>query len=90
MSNTAATQDGRASQRARTERKSLDRTVSLLIQRLPETSRIAIERIVDRGYLEFYGAPIRDYIPIMVERDGRDDLRADQATGPNRPTVYAN
>jgi hypothetical protein len=90
MSNTAAAQDGRASQRARTERKSLDRIVASLMEKFPKTSRIAIERIVDRRYLEFYGAPIRDYIAIMVERGAREDLRADAATGRIRPAVHAS
>lgn len=90
MSNTAATQDGRANHRARTERESLDRIVTSLMERFPRTSRVVIERIVDRRYLEFYGAPIRDYIPILVEREAREDLHADPAKGRIRPTVYAS
>jgi hypothetical protein len=76
MSNIAAMEDGRANQRARAERKSLDRIVASMMERFPRTSRSAIQRIVDRRYLEFSGAPIRDYIPIMVEREAREDLRA--------------
>jgi hypothetical protein len=76
MSKTVAIAEGRTNERARTELKSLERIVASLIERFPGTSRCAIERAVDRRYLEFYGAPIRDYIPIMVEREARADLRA--------------
>jgi len=51
---------------------------------------MARERIVDRRYLECYGAPIRDYIPAMVEREAREDLRAEQARGSSHATVHAS
>jgi hypothetical protein len=80
MSVSAAVQDARTNQRARDEHKSLDRIVASLEMRFPLTSRVTIERVVDRRYREFSGAPIRDYIPIMVEREAREDLRAQPVT----------
>ena len=49
-----------------------------------------IERAVDRRYLEFYGAPIREYIPIMVEREATDDLRAQLGTLPLRKRMFTS
>jgi hypothetical protein len=78
---TTATEE-RTNSLAREERRSLDRVILSLSQRFPKAARSVIERAVDRRYLEFYGAPIREYIPIMVEREATDDLRTQLATMP--------
>jgi hypothetical protein len=87
MSEPTAAADARTNQCARDERKSLDRVVAALTQRFPRASRLTIERIVDRRYLEFYAAPIREYIPVMVEREAREDLRAALGVVQSRRTV---
>jgi hypothetical protein len=74
-----------ASDLARGERKSLDRVVESLQERFPQAPLVSIERAVDRRYLEFYSAPIRDYIPLMVEREAKEDLRAQLGVAPGRP-----
>jgi hypothetical protein len=72
----------RMNQRAPDEQKALSRVVLSLEHRFPRASSSAVERAVDKRYLEFYGAPIRTYIPLLVERVARDDLRAELASVP--------
>ena len=80
-------QISRTNRLAREERRSLDRIVISLSERFPAAAQSVIERTVDRRYLEFYGASIREYIPIMVEREATDDLRAQLGTLPLRKIV---
>jgi hypothetical protein len=61
------------------ETKSIDTVIAALELRFPEVSRPKIEQVVERGYHRFDGAPIRDYIPVLVQRDARAQLR--QLTG---------
>jgi hypothetical protein len=60
---------------ARAERRALDQVVASLSERFPQVTLAVIERIVDHRYLQFYGAPLREYIPILVEREASADLR---------------
>jgi len=79
-------------QRARAERAALDRVVVSLAAEFPGVAMPVVERIVDRHYLEFYGAPVRAYVPVMVERGARSDLRARLGVRPQHwvPTVFAS
>ena len=46
-----------------------------LRERFPGVSRETIDEVVS-GYLrEYDGKPIRDFVPILVERQARDHLR---------------
>ena len=83
-------QISRTNRLARDERTSLDRIVVSLSERFPEAAQSMIERAVDRRYLEFYGAPIREYIPIMVEREATDDLRAQLGALPLRKRMVTS
>jgi len=40
----------------------------------------AVEYAVDQALARFAGAPIRDYVPLLVERFARESLRRDRAT----------
>jgi hypothetical protein len=62
----------------------MSRLIDSLQSRFPLTSHSTIETLVNRRYLEFSGARIRAYIPIMVEREVRSDLRG-QAAAPSSP-----
>jgi hypothetical protein len=77
-------------QLAREERHSLDRVIVSLSERFPRAARSIIERTVDRRYLEFHGAPIREYIPIMVEREATADLRAQLGAPPLQKSVHSS
>lgn len=86
----SATTEVRTNQLARDERRSLDRVIVSLSERFPRAAHSVIERTVDRRYLEFYGAPIREYIPIMVEREAAADLRTQLGTVPLHKRVLTS
>jgi hypothetical protein len=56
------------------ESKSINTVIASLEAQFPKLSRPAIEEIVDARYHQFDGAPVRDYIPVLVERGARDQL----------------
>jgi hypothetical protein len=56
------------------ERKSLQRVLEDLRERFPHVSPALIEETVRDAYLEFAGAPVRDYIPVMVERVAKNRI----------------
>jgi hypothetical protein len=56
------------------EAKSIDRVVVELRQRFPGVPTLVIERLVAERYRKFEGAPVRDYIPVMVKRSASESL----------------
>jgi predicted metalloprotease with PDZ domain len=59
-----------------TEQKSLVNVMFDLHARFPQTDQSIIEKTVHDAYLEFAGAPVRDYIPVMVERVAKNRIAA--------------
>jgi hypothetical protein len=66
--------------RARTRQGAEARVVALVSARLrkrfPDVSHEVIVRVVAGYHRQFDGRPIRDFVPILVERQARDLLRA--------------
>ena len=56
------------------EAKSIGRVVAELGQRFPGVPTSVVERLVADQYRQFEGAPIRDYIPVMVKRSAKEYL----------------
>jgi hypothetical protein len=56
------------------EAVSIDRVVTELRERFPGVPRPVVERLVADRYRQFDGAPVRDYIPVMVRRSARESL----------------
>ncbi|HEY3717689.1 MAG TPA: hypothetical protein VGL39_24445 [Jatrophihabitantaceae bacterium] len=52
------------------------RVVARLRQQFPELPADAVEQAVYGRYDQFDGAPIRDFLPILVERSAHQDLSA--------------
>ena len=56
------------------------KAVSMIVQRLqesfPQVPADQVQHLVHRSYEEFTGRPIRDFVPVLVERMARNDLRA--------------
>ena len=52
--------------------------IALVVERLqarfPQTPRDVIARAVSEAHREFDDQPIRDYVPLLVERQVRDQL----------------
>jgi hypothetical protein len=56
------------------EAKSIDRVVIELGERFPGVPKPVVERLVAERYRQFEGAPVRDYIPVMVKRSAKESL----------------
>jgi len=57
------------------EAETLERIVARLCLQFPELSADHIYRAVYGRYDDFEDSPIRDFVPILVERGARDDLK---------------
>jgi hypothetical protein len=57
------------------ESKSLDRVVADLESRFPGVARHTIEQVVEGEYHQFDGAPVRDYIPVLVAHSAKNSLK---------------
>ena len=69
----------RAESASEAERQALSRMMARLEQQFPELSTEEIERAVHGEYAKFDHAPIRDFVPIFVERRSRKNLRSYRA-----------
>ena len=49
-----------------------------LADRFPEVDRDRIDELVEQRHQEFDGAPVRDFVPVLVEHDVKRELRAEQ------------
>jgi len=56
------------------EVKSIDRLVDELGRRFPGVPTPVVQRVVTDRYHQFDGAPIRDYIPVLVRRSANESL----------------
>ena len=59
---------------ATSEAEAISRIARRLQQQFPELPAEAVEAAVNGRYQDFYGRPIRDFIPILVEHAAREDL----------------
>ncbi|WP_448005955.1 three-helix bundle dimerization domain-containing protein [Agromyces bauzanensis] len=61
------------------EARALDRVVDRLAGRFPGVTRAQVAAIVAEEHLELEGNPIRDFVPVLVEHEARERLRASGA-----------
>jgi hypothetical protein len=59
---------------AEAEQKEILRVIERLKKQFPEVQVEEIERAVHGRYTSFEGSPIRDFVPILVERASRQSL----------------
>lgn len=59
------------------EDRAVDAVVDRLADRFPAAGREHVAEVVDVEHHELDGNPIRDYVPVLVEHDARDRLRAE-------------
>lgn len=57
------------------ESQLIEGVVDRLAQRFPQTPRPEVARVVAEAHQELEGNPIRDYVPVLVEREARKRLR---------------
>ena len=58
------------------EAEAMARVVERLCQQFPEVPPDALEAVVNGHYEAFDGRPVRDFVPVLVERATRADLEA--------------
>jgi hypothetical protein len=56
------------------ERRAVDDITARLAAQFSQTSRERISAVVDEAHHELDGTPIRDFVPILVERQARERL----------------
>ena len=58
------------------ESRLIDLLVDRLVHRFPHVPAPTIREIVDRACRGLADAPIRDFVPVLVERDALSELRS--------------
>ena len=53
-----------------------------LAERFPEVPRQRIDELVEKHHEEFEGAPVRDFVPVLIEHDVKQELASDAETAP--------
>jgi hypothetical protein len=56
------------------EQTVIDEVVARLTSRYPTISKETVGRIVHDVYARFDGRPLRDYVPLLVERSAKSEL----------------
>lgn len=65
-----------------TEQAAIREVVARLSQQFPDLSATDIDHAVRRQYARFTDSPIRDFVPVLVERATRQQLTQDAAGQP--------
>ena len=65
---------------AEEEARAVDQVIDRLAKRFPDVPRDTVAAIVGEEHLGLEGNPIRDFVPVLVEHEARDRLRAEGAT----------
>jgi hypothetical protein len=56
------------------EQSGIDQLVVRLTNRYPTIAKATVESVVHDVHARFDGRPLRDYIPLLVERSARSEL----------------
>ena len=64
---------------AEEEGRAVDEVVDRLAKRFPDVPRDRVAAIVGEEHLVLEGNRIRDFVPVLVEHEARDRLRAEGA-----------
>jgi hypothetical protein len=62
----------------------MDHVLERVRRRFPDEEPDQIRRIVDQVHHQYDGRPIREFIPVLVEREVTDTLHSAQRSGPNQ------
>ncbi|QNE47316.1 hypothetical protein F1C58_10690 [Glaciihabitans sp. INWT7] len=64
------------------EDQGIAKVIDRLVERFPALGRARVEQVVANTRAMLDGNPIRDYVPVLVERSARDQLRRIEAGDP--------
>ncbi|HYN74004.1 MAG TPA: hypothetical protein VES60_16005 [Nakamurella sp.] len=56
------------------EARALEEVVERMVARFPDVAEDRVREIVRDAHEEFANRPIRDFVPVFVERTARDEL----------------
>jgi len=56
------------------ESRELNEVVERLVERFPDVPEERVRSVVAKAHEKFAGNPIRDFVPVFVERSARDEL----------------
>ncbi len=65
------------------EFRELNEVVERLLQRFPDIQEERVRSVVNKAHEKFVGNPIRDFVPVFVERSARDELSRNAHMGPD-------
>jgi hypothetical protein len=65
------------------ESRELNEVVERLLERFPDMQEERVRSVVTEAHKRFAGNPIRDFVPVFVERSARDELSRSQTTAPD-------
>ena len=57
------------------EDQGIAKVVDHLAEKFPTLGRIRVEQVVDEAHYLLKGNPIRDYVPVLVQRTAKNRLR---------------
>lgn len=63
------------------ESAAFEHAAERLSERYPEVPREHIEELVEKHREEFDEAPVRDFVPVLVEHDVKAELREEAGSG---------
>jgi hypothetical protein len=52
----------------------IEQVVSRLVQSYPEMSTETVQTVVHHAHAKFDGRPVRDFVPLFVERGAKQEL----------------
>ena len=64
------------------EVRAVDEVVDRLVGRFPDLSRDRIAAVVETAHLELEGNPVRDFVPVLVERTAKQRLKQEATASP--------
>lgn len=64
------------------EVRAVDEVIDRLVGRFPDLSRDRIASVVETAHLELEGNPVRDFVPVLVERTAKQRLKQEAALAP--------
>ena len=69
------------------EQQAMEHVAARLMERYPEVTRERVDAVVDEEHHRYDGRPVRDFVPVLVERAAKDRLGQEAtASTPDRGT----
>jgi hypothetical protein len=56
------------------EARAVEEVVERLVARFPDVPEVRVRRAVTAAHQQFENRPVRDFVPVFVERTARDEL----------------